>query len=197
MGSSLLITLREGLEIALVLAIIVAYLVKTGRGDRLPAVWAGVAVAAVTCVAAGIAFRHWIGEFEGRSEQLIEGVLALAAAAVLTWMIFWMRGHSRGVRSELHARIDAASWPQPRLMSFLQAQGNIEPAEMARTFNCGIGMVLAVAADDAAALTNELETAGETVFMIGAIEPGERGCTVQGDAEAWSARETWEATHLA
>jgi len=97
----------------------------------------------------------------------------------------------------LHARIDAAGWPQPRLMAFLQAQGNIEPAEMARTFNCGIGMVLAVAADDAASLTRELEAAGETVFMIGAIEPGDRGCTVQGDAEAWSARETWEATHLA
>ncbi|MFM6853214.1 MAG: phosphoribosylformylglycinamidine cyclo-ligase, partial [Sphingopyxis sp.] len=48
----------------------------------------------------------------------------------------------------LHARIDADAWEQPRLMAFLQAQGNIEPAEMARTFNCGIGMVLAVAADD-------------------------------------------------
>ena len=58
----------------------------------------------------------------------------------------------------LHARIDAASWPQPRLMSFLQAQGNIEPAEMARTFNCGIGMVLAVAADDAAVPAHQLES---------------------------------------
>ena len=41
----------------------------------------------------------------------------------------------------LHARIDADAWPQPRLMAFLQAQGNIEPGEFARTFNCGIGMV--------------------------------------------------------
>ena len=45
----------------------------------------------------------------------------------------------------LHARIDADAWPQPRLMAFLQGQGNIEPEEMARTFNCGIGMVLVVA----------------------------------------------------
>src|SRR3954468_22807058 len=45
----------------------------------------------------------------------------------------------------LHARIDAGAWPQPRLMAFLQAQGNIEPGEFARTFNCGIGMVLLVA----------------------------------------------------
>ena len=97
----------------------------------------------------------------------------------------------------LHARIDAGAWVQPRLMAFLQAQGNIEPAEMARTFNCGIGMVLAVAAEDAAGVQADLVAAGEQVFVIGAIEPGERGCTVQGSDEDWSAREAWEATHLA
>ncbi len=97
----------------------------------------------------------------------------------------------------LHARIDADAWEQPRLMAFLQAQGNIEPEEMARTFNCGIGMVLAVAADDVAGLIADLQTAGETVHVIGAIEPGERGCTVRGSAEAWSARAAWEAVHLA
>jgi len=97
----------------------------------------------------------------------------------------------------LHARIDAGAWPQPRLMAFLQAQGNIEPAEMARTFNCGIGMVLAVAADEVAALSTDLQAAGESVHVIGAIEPGQRGCTVQGGAEAWSARESWEAVHVA
>jgi len=96
-----------------------------------------------------------------------------------------------------HAAIDAGTWEQPRLMAFLQAQGNIEPEEMARTFNCGVGMVLAVAADDAASVQADLEAAGETVFVIGAIEPGERGCTVQGSAEAWSARTAWEAIHLA
>ena len=103
----------------------------------------------------------------------------------------------RVLPSGLHARIDADAWPQPRLMAFLQAQGNIEPEEMARTFNCGVGMVLAVAADDAASVRADLEAAGETVFVIGAIEPGERGCTVQGSAEAWSARSAWEAVHLA
>ena len=97
----------------------------------------------------------------------------------------------------LHARIDAGAWTQPRLMSFLQAQGNIEPAEMARTFNCGIGMVLAVAADQVAGLTRDLEAAGEQVHVIGAIEAGPRGCTVQGSVEVWSARESWEAAHLA
>jgi phosphoribosylformylglycinamidine cyclo-ligase len=97
----------------------------------------------------------------------------------------------------LHARIDADRWPQPRLMAWLQAQGNIEPAEMARTFNCGIGMVLAVAPDEADAVTSELEASGETVFPIGAIVPGERGCTVSGSGETWAARKAWEASHAA
>ena len=97
----------------------------------------------------------------------------------------------------LHARINAGSWDQSRLMAFLQAQGNIEPAEMARTFNCGIGMVLAVAADEVASLTADLTAAGETVHVIGKVEAGARGCTVQGDAEVWSARESWEASHFA
>ncbi len=108
MGSSLLITLREGLEIALVLAIIVAYLRKTGRGHRLGSVWLGAGLAAVVCIATGVLFDVVVGEFEGKWEQFIEGALALTAAGVLTWMIFWMRGNARGVASELHAKIDAA-----------------------------------------------------------------------------------------
>ncbi|HEY1145858.1 MAG TPA: phosphoribosylformylglycinamidine cyclo-ligase [Allosphingosinicella sp.] len=95
----------------------------------------------------------------------------------------------------LHAFVDADAWPQSRLMAFLQAQGHIEPGEMARTFNCGIGMALVVSPDAAAAVTAELEAAGETVFRIGHIAQGEKGCTVSGSAEAWSARAAWTATH--
>ncbi|MEO1648526.1 MAG: phosphoribosylformylglycinamidine cyclo-ligase [Pseudomonadota bacterium] len=79
-----------------------------------------------------------------------------------------------------HAHVDADLWPQPRLMAFLQAQGAIEPEEMARTFNCGVGMALSVAADDVDTVTKRLEEAGETVFQLGEIREGERGCTVSG-----------------
>ncbi|QPQ55662.1 phosphoribosylformylglycinamidine cyclo-ligase [Allosphingosinicella flava] len=95
----------------------------------------------------------------------------------------------------LHAQIDADSWPQPRLMAFLQAQGNIEPEEMARTFNCGIGMAVVARRELAAEVKEKLESAGETVFAIGRIEAGEKGCTVSGSAENWSARVPWTATH--
>src|SRR3546814_596195 len=53
----------------------------------------------------------------------------------------------------LHAHVDADLWPQPRLMAFLQAQGNIEPEEMARTFNCGVGMAVVVAESQASSVT--------------------------------------------
>jgi phosphoribosylformylglycinamidine cyclo-ligase len=95
----------------------------------------------------------------------------------------------------LRATIDADRWPQPRLMAFLQAQGNIEPEEMARTFNCGIGMVAAVRPDGVAEVCRTLEAAGETIYLIGGIAPGTRGCTVRGSAESWSARGAWIASH--
>ena len=97
----------------------------------------------------------------------------------------------------LHAHVDADAWEQPRLMAFLQAQGNIEPEEMARTFNCGIGMAVVVAEADVDAVTRALTEAGETVFRVGHIAEGTKGCTVSGSAETWSARAAWSATHNA
>ncbi len=94
-----------------------------------------------------------------------------------------------------HATIDADAWPLPPLFAWLQAQGRIEPAELARTFNCGIGMVLAVAADGVDDLTTALNDADETVYVIGLIETGARGCTVRGSDDTWSARAAWSATH--
>ena len=95
----------------------------------------------------------------------------------------------------MQAQIDADTFEQPRLMAFLQAQGDIEPAEMARTFNCGIGMAVIVAAEDATAVTIGLEAAGEIVHRIGKIVGGASGCVVSGSLETWSAQETWEASY--
>jgi phosphoribosylformylglycinamidine cyclo-ligase len=95
----------------------------------------------------------------------------------------------------LHAHVNADLWPQPRLMAFLQAQGNIEPEEMARTFNCGIGMAVVVAPDQADCIASSLQAAGETVHWIGHIAAGEKGCTVAGTGDTWSALGDWSATH--
>jgi len=94
-----------------------------------------------------------------------------------------------------HARIDAAAWPQSPLFAWLQAQGRIEPGELARTFNCGIGMALCVAPGRVAELTAALNEAGEVVHVIGAVEVGYHGCTVFGAAAVWNAQGAWSATH--
>ena len=95
-----------------------------------------------------------------------------------------------------HAEVDADGWSQPGLMAFLQAQGNIEPGEMARTFNCGVGMVLAVAPSKVELVRSRLEEAGEEVLAVGRIVDGDKGCTVRGSQGTWSAREAWKAVHL-
>ncbi|MFM7745993.1 MAG: FTR1 family protein [Actinomycetota bacterium] len=109
MGASFLITLREGLEVALVLAILAAYLVKSGRSSEIVTIWKGAALAAGLCVVGGVAFHAFVGEFEGKPEQFIEGTIAITAASVLTWMIFWMRKHARSMGAVLRAQVDAAT----------------------------------------------------------------------------------------
>jgi phosphoribosylformylglycinamidine cyclo-ligase len=94
-----------------------------------------------------------------------------------------------------HAIVNAASWPLPVIFERLRDGGAIEPKELARTFNCGIGMVAIVDAGGAESLAAELEAAGETVHRIGTIEAGERGCTVKGAAGLWGAQEDWASTH--
>ncbi|MDJ0642848.1 MAG: phosphoribosylformylglycinamidine cyclo-ligase [Erythrobacter sp.] len=95
-----------------------------------------------------------------------------------------------------HAIVDADAWEQPALMAFLQSQGNIAPEEMARTFNCGIGMVLSVSADRVDVVEERLQAAGETPVRVGEIAVGERGCTVRASAGTWSADRSWEASHF-
>ncbi|MBI0097468.1 MULTISPECIES: phosphoribosylformylglycinamidine cyclo-ligase [Snodgrassella] len=67
------------------------------------------------------------------------------------------------------AAIDSQSWPLPKLFQWLQQAGNVEIQEMYRTFNCGIGMVLVVSAEDADAIQKFLQQQGETVYQIGRI----------------------------
>ena len=96
---------------------------------------------------------------------------------------------------DAHALVDADSWDLPRLFAWLQAGGQIEPEELARTFNCGIGMVAIVAPEAAEEVATNLRAAGETVHRIGRIDRGTRGCTVRGSDETWSARGVWSVTH--
>jgi phosphoribosylformylglycinamidine cyclo-ligase len=103
----------------------------------------------------------------------------------------------RVLPDDCHAAIEAGRWQLPLIFSLLQQGGRLAPEEMARTFNCGIGMAVIVAPEAADGVSNDLERAGETVFEIGRIEKGRRGCTVSGKAGAWNADGDWSATHHA
>lgn len=109
MGASFLITLREGLEVSLVLAILISYLVKTGRSAETGGVWKGTGLAAGLCLVVGIVINAAVGGLHGTAEQLVEGFIAVAAASVLTWMIFWMRANARSLGSDLRQKVDAAT----------------------------------------------------------------------------------------
>ena len=101
----------------------------------------------------------------------------------------------RSLPEGCRAVIDADKWTLPPLMAFLASEGAIAPGEMARTFNNGIGMVLAVAPGEAAEVTTALEAAGEQVHRIGKIIAGKRGCTIYGGAGAWGYPQAWTAEH--
>jgi len=113
MGAALLITLREGLEISLVLAIILGYIDRRPETGLHRRVWTGTAAAAIVCVIAGVVVFALVGGLHGKSEQAVEGTLALSAVLVLTWMIFWMRANARGLTTELHGSIDRAITHSP------------------------------------------------------------------------------------
>lgn len=96
-----------------------------------------------------------------------------------------------------HAVVDAGRWDLPLIFGLLQEGGDLRPEELARTFNCGIGMAVIVAPSEADRVSDALECSGERVFEIGRIEEGKRGCTVSGRAGTWNSPEEWFATHNA
>nr|WP_238322556.1 phosphoribosylformylglycinamidine cyclo-ligase [Kordiimonas gwangyangensis] len=93
------------------------------------------------------------------------------------------------------AEIDSGAWALPGVFGWLQSEGNIATAEMSRTFNCGIGMVVVVAPEHADAAKALFEAEGETVYTIGKIVAGSGSpkCRVTGKAGTWGAKVDWSA----
>jgi high-affinity iron transporter len=108
MGASFVIALREGIEAALIVSIILAYLKQLGASDRSRLVWWGTGIAVAISALVGAAVFAAEAEFEGRAEEIFEGLVTLAAVSVLTWMIFWMRRQGARIRTELHEKVDTA-----------------------------------------------------------------------------------------
>ncbi|MFJ9430005.1 iron uptake transporter permease EfeU [Streptomyces sp. NPDC101490] len=108
MFGNYLIGLREGLEASLVVCILIAYLVKTGRRDALKPIWIGIGVAVAVALAFGAGLEFGSQELTFEAQELLGGSLSIVAVVLVTWMVFWMRRTARHLRSELHGRLDAA-----------------------------------------------------------------------------------------
>ena len=104
--SGLLTGLREGVEAALIVAIVLAYLQRTGNGRYASRVWFGVLVASIASAVLGAVLFATVGRLPSPYEQIFEGLTMLVAAAVVTWMLFWMRRQAMAVKGELHAAVD-------------------------------------------------------------------------------------------
>jgi high-affinity iron transporter len=102
------ITLREGVEAALIVGIIAAFLVKEGRRDALRQMWAGVAVAVALCLGVAVALEVVGSELPQKQQEGLETVVGLIAVMAVTYMIVWMRRNARGIKATLEGEAASA-----------------------------------------------------------------------------------------
>lgn len=132
MFANFLIGLREGLEAALVVAILVAYLVRIDQRQFLPRIWAGVGAAIGLSVLAVVALQVTGQALSDQAAEAFAGFMSLVAVALITWMILWMARHARTLKAHLHGEVDNAlarsSWALVLVAFFAVGREGLETA---------------------------------------------------------------------
>ena len=108
MFANYLIGLREGLEAGLIVGILVAFAVKSGRRDVLPKLWVGVGIAVVAMLAIGALLTWGPYALSFQAQEILGGVLSITAVALVTWMVFWMNSHAAEMAGDLRGKLHTA-----------------------------------------------------------------------------------------
>ena len=159
-----LLSLREGIEAALIIGIVLGALSKIRRSDLSPAVWLGTLSAVGVSILTAVILTAFGMSLEEKAEQIFEGVTMLIAAAILTWMIFWMRKQARFLKSELEAGVNKAAASTGRRAMFWLAFVAVvrEGVELA------LFITAAFFAGDQSQLTNNIiQTLTGTILGLG------------------------------
>jgi len=100
--------LREGLEAALVVSILMSFLVRSGHRDRIPALWMGVAAAVIISFGFGALLHYTSASMSFEAQEAFGGILSIVAVGFVTWMVFWMRRAARTLKGDLHDKMSTA-----------------------------------------------------------------------------------------
>jgi high-affinity iron transporter len=117
-----LIGLREGLEASLVVVILIAYLVKTDRRRLIPWIWVGIGIAVLVSLSFGALLTYGPRRLTFEAQEAIGGILSIVAVGFVTWMVFWMANHARGLSGDLRGKVDVAAeagWASLAFVAFL------------------------------------------------------------------------------
>ena len=159
-----LLSLREGLEAALIIGIVLGALSKIRRSDLSPAVWLGTLSAVGVSILTAVVLTAFGMSLEEKAEQIFEGVTMLIAAGILTWMIFWMRKQARFLKSELEAGVNKAATSTGKRAMFWMAFVAVvrEGVELALFITAAF-----FAGDQAQLTSNIIQTLAGTILGLG------------------------------
>jgi len=159
-----LLSLREGLEAALIIGIVLGALTKIRRNDLSPAVWLGTLSAVGVSILTAVLLTTFGMSLEDKAEQIFEGITMLIAAGILTWMIFWMGKQARFLKGELEAGVNKAAASTGRRAAFWLAFVAVvrEGVELALFITAAF-----FAGDQSQLTTNIIQTLAGTILGVG------------------------------